>query len=184
MISEALSFITDHLNEFLIRKASSNKSLVKLSTLVKQDKDESDIEDTLLLSLVNISEETSITNQTSLRQGDTIKSAPPVFINLQILISASFSDNQYKEGLQMLSSAISFFQQQPHFNSQLVNMPKGIDKLSFELVNLNIDSMGEFWRAMGTHYRPSVVYKMRMLKISEDNIESTLPEIENPRVTN
>ena len=56
-------------------------------------------------------------------------------------------------------------------------MPDGIDKLSFELVNLDIDNMSQFWRALVTNYQPSVIYKMRMLKISSDRIEVVLPEI-------
>ena len=89
---------------------------------------------------------------------------------------------KYKKGLYWLSLAITFFQQHPFFSSDQVQMPNGINKLSFELVNLDIDNMSRFWGALGARYQPSVIYKMRMLKISGDGLDAVLPEIKDPSV--
>lgn len=173
MIAKALDFVTVQLDSYLKRKTSTSESKVKLSSVA------STAENTLVVSLVNITEEGIIANQTNIgRQGNSLlKQAPPVHLNLYILISAAFKENNYKEGLSWLSSAINFFQENPYFISSQIQMPKGIDKLSFELVNLDIDNMSQFWGALGSNYQPSVIYKMRMLKISDDSIEAVLPEI-------
>ena len=173
MIANALDFVTVHLDYYLKRKTSGEKSIVRLSGVTNNN------DDTLVVSVVNISEEGTIANQPNItNQGSNIlKQAPPVYINVHILVSASFKENNYKEGLSCLSTAINFFQEHPYFNSQQIQMPDGIDKLSFELVNLDIDNMSQFWRALVTNYQPSVIYKMRMLKISSDRIEVVLPEI-------
>jgi hypothetical protein len=185
MIADALSFVTNQLDSFLKRKTSETKSVVKLSGLVTPDGAISVMEDNILvLSVVNIAEESSIANQPNFtRHGNTtIKQAPPVYLNVYILVSAVFNENQYVVGLHWLTLAIGFFQQHPYFNSEQTAMPKGIDKLSFELVNLDIDSMGKFWGSLGARYQPSVIYKIRMLKINSETIEAILPEISDPKV--
>lgn len=172
MIAKALNFVTNQLDSYLKRKTSATKPMVKLSSVT------STAEDTLVVSLVNISEEGTIANQSNIgRDNIALSKQAPVYLNLNILVSAAFKENNYKEGLQWLSLAINFFQEYPFFNSSQTQMPNGIDTLSFELVNLDIDNMSRFWGALGTNYQPSVIYKMRMLKISDDRIEAILPEI-------
>ncbi|WP_452223619.1 DUF4255 domain-containing protein [Lacinutrix chionoecetis] len=185
MIAKALEFLTSQLDDYLIRKHPSNKSIVVLSGLVTASGEIAVTqENALVISVVNIAEEGSIANQPNIRrQGNTIeKQASPVYINLYILITALFKDSQYKSGLSWLSQVITFFQQNPYFNSSQVEMPEGIDKLSLELVNLDIDNMSRFWGALGARYQPSVIYKMRMLKISADSVDAVLPEIKEPNV--
>jgi hypothetical protein len=185
MVADALSFVTNQLDSFLKRKTSVTKPVVKLSGLVSPDGNISVGEENLLvLSVVNIAEEGSIANQPNFeRQGGMLlKQSPPVYINVYILISTLFTENQYTTGLHWLSLAINFFQQHPYFTSEQTAMPKGIDKLSFELVNLDIDNMSRFWGALGARYQPSVIYKIRMLKISSESIEAILPEIIDPKV--
>ena len=178
MIAKALNFVTDQLDSYLKRKTSATAPMVKLSSVT------STAEDTLVVSLVNISKEVTIANQSNIGRDNIAlsKQAPPVYLNLYILISAAFKENNYKEGLQWLSLAINFFQEYPFFNSSQTQMPNGIDTLSFELVNLDIDNMSRFWGALGTNYQPSVIYKMRMLKVSSDTMEAVLPEITDPKI--
>ena len=187
MIANTLEFVTDQLDNFLKRKTSGNRSIVKLSSLVSPDGSLSVTENNMLIvSIVNIAEEGSIANQPNIRgqNNELIKQAPPVYLNIFILISALFNEDQYKAGLHWLSMTISFFQQHPYFTSELNDMPENVDKLSFELVNLDIDNMSRFWGALGARYQPSVIYKMRMLKISSDTMEAVLPEIREPRINN
>lgn len=185
MIADALYFVSEQLDNFLKRKTSREKLVVKLSGLVTPEGGISVTEDDILvLSVVNIAEEGSIANQSNIkRQGNGFqKQAPPVYLNMYLLVSALFKDDQYKTGLHWLSLAINFFQEHPCFISSQIEMPKGVDKLSFELVNLDIDNMSRFWGALGARYQPSVIYKMRMLKISSDTMEAVLPEITDTKI--
>ena len=180
MIADALNFVTNQLDSFLKRKTSRKESIVKLSGLVTPDGSIAIAEeDILVLSVVNIAEEGSIANQSNIkRQGNSFqKQAPPVYLNVYLLVSTLFKDEKYETGLHWLSLAINFFQQNPYFISSQTEMPNGVDKLNFELVNLDIDNMSRFWGALGARYQPSVIYKMRMLKISSDTMEGVLPEI-------
>ncbi len=147
MIAAALNFISNQLDSFLKRKTSSTNSLVKLSGLVNLDGSIAVTEENILvLTVVNIAEESTIANQPfSASHGSTIlKNAPPVYINVSLLISAVFTEKQYATGLHNLSLAIKFFQQNPYFASEQTAMPIGIDKLSFELVHLDVDTMSRF----------------------------------------
>lgn len=185
MLSEAMKFITDQLSEFLKRKTLASHSVVKLSGLVTPEGGISVTDsNTLVISVVNIAEEGSIANQPHINRHNSklIKQTPPVYLNVYVLISALFKEDQYSVGLQWLSLAINFFQQHPFFDSKSTSMPKGIDKLSFELVNLDIDNMSRFWGALGARYQPSIIYKMRMLKFSGASIEAVVPEFKTPKI--
>ena len=117
------------------------------------------------------------------RQGAAfVKQSPAVHLNVYLLISSFFKDDDYHIGLSWLSLAISFFQQHSNFNSNVYKMPKGLDKLSFELVNLDIDNMSRFWGALGARYQPSVIYKMRMLTVDSDAFVARFREFTDPQV--
>jgi len=182
MIAKALNFVTDELNSFLERNTPARKTMAKLSGLVTPDGVVSVAENnTLVISVVNIAEEASVANQPHItrQQNDLVKKAPPVYLNIYVLISALFNEDQYARGLEWLSLAIGFFQQNAHFNAAHTAMPLGIDKLSFELVNLDVDNMSRFWGALGARYQPSVIYKMRMLTIDSEAVEGILPEFKD-----
>lgn len=185
MIAVTLEFITAQLNEFLKRRTSDNKTLVKLSGFEAPSSD-AEFNYPLTLSLVNIVEEGSIANQIGLRkQGDVLsKQAPPLFLNLYILLRSNGQNDSYSEGLRWLSMAILFFQQNRFLSSDSLQMPEHIEKLSFELINLDLDVMGKFWDALETSYQPSVIYKVRMLKIDNYQIRDELPEIKNVEKSN
>ncbi len=186
MIAHALDFITQQLEDFFKRKTLVRDSFIKLSGLVTPEGGISvTAANTLVISVVNIAEESSIANRPRVTEhgGALLKRPVPIYLNVYILISALFKEDQYEEGLHWLSLAINFFQQHACFNAAQVQMPQGIDKLSFELVNLDIDNMGRFWGALGARYQPSVIYKMRMLTINENTMEAVLPKIRESIVT-
>lgn len=178
MIANALGFITDQLNEYLRRQVSTNKSIVKMSGLVSSERNSSIHEDNeLFISIVNLTEESNLANRPSFQRlnPNNVRNEPPINVNAQILISTSLKENQYQEGLQWLSLVINFFHQHPLFSAQQFNMPTGIDKIFLEIENLNIESMSQLWTALGTPYRPSILYKMRISQVNSNPIESVPP---------
>ena len=140
---------------------------------------------TLVISVVNIAEEGSIANRSEYRRGNDglTKQSPPVYLNIYILLTAVFKEDEYTQGLHWLSLAIGFFQQHPLFTAMEYEMPTDVDRLNFELINIDLDLMSRFWGALGARYQPSVIYKMRMLKIDDNSIKAILPEIKEPKVT-
>jgi hypothetical protein len=89
-----------------------------------------------------------------------------------LLLSANFQQSNYEEGLGLLSAAISFFQYTAVLNHQ--NTPEldsSVEKLVFEIVNLNIQELSQIWGIHGGKYLPSVLYKVRTVTISEDIVQ-------------
>jgi hypothetical protein len=43
--------------------------------------------------------------------------------------------------------------------------PAGLEKLIFELHNTNFEALNNLWGVMGGAYFPSVIYKVRMVRI-------------------
>lgn len=164
MISNVLSVIADKLNDSLGNRFSQTGELVMLSSLNNLDGDDSaDLQNKLLITVANIEQErTSHVSRTPRK---------PINVYLYLMLSSNFQQSNYQEGLKLLSAAISFFQYNPVLNHQ--NAPEledPVEKLVFEMVNLNIQELSQIWGVHGGKYLPSVLYKTRMVTISEDII--------------
>lgn len=103
---------------------------------------------------------------------------PPLYINLYVLFLANFFNAKYKDGLSAISTVISFFQQYPVLNHQ--NFPEldaRIDKLTFEMTNLDPTELSYLMGMAGTKYLPSVYYKVRMIPFQVDAMKATVPAL-------
>ena len=62
------------------------------------------------------------------------------------------------------------------------NSPKDkedtIDKLTFELCNLDNSELSHVWSAIGSKLMPSLVYKVSMLVFEDASISGMIPAIE------
>lgn len=126
--------------------------------------------DKLGVTLINIEEERSVQPLPQLKStpgGTVAKSNPLVRLNFHLLFSANF-DGHYDEALKHLGYTITFFQAQNVFTpANAPDLPAGIEKLIFELVSLPLEQQNNIWASLGAKYRPSVVYKMRMLLLED-----------------
>ncbi|MGM0496633.1 MAG: DUF4255 domain-containing protein [Bacteroidota bacterium] len=167
MISNVLSVIADKLNDNLSNRFSQQGELVILSSLNELDKENNtELQNKLLLTVANIEQERSSHVSRTARK--------PINVYLYLLLSSNFQQGNYHEGLKLLSAAISFFQYTATLNHQ--NSPDlgdSIEKLVFEMVNLNIQELSQIWGIHGGKYLPSVLYKARMVTISEDILEGS-----------
>ncbi|HEY5591985.1 MAG TPA: DUF4255 domain-containing protein [Paludibacter sp.] len=134
----------------------------------------------LIFSVVNIKEEKTlknlpnfVRNETTLR---TTYENPPVFLNFQILITAT--DSGYSNALLMLSRAIRFFQSKNVFTQDDVSPssistnapPNALDrlesfKLIFDLYSPSMEEVNHLWGTLGGKQYPFVIYMMRMLDL-------------------
>ncbi|SMO71990.1 DUF4255 domain-containing protein [Fodinibius sediminis] len=190
MIHSSLSFLTQQLNEYLQLKTGTPDIDRVFLTSVATEKDGVVIPDSSLgLSLINIEEERVLKDQkTTAINGDGIahNQNPDIKLNLYILISANFQDttgqesDDYVEGLKQLSYAISFFQAKNVFtidnSPALAEFDPAIQKLIVELYSYSFEQLYNFWTVVGTKYLPSVLYRVRLLRIQEEAItDSNLP---------
>lgn len=134
-------------------------------------------QDGLYLVIVNLEQDETnrAPNPYQRRVGEKVYAVKPdIHLNVYILIVASYND--YLGNLNALGKVISFFQQHRVFRidiQQLSNKvdSKGkplaeqhtIDKLHVDIVTLPFAQQNEVWNALRTHYRPSVLLKLRMV---------------------
>jgi hypothetical protein len=100
-----------------------------------------------------------------------------------VLFSVHFKN--YNVGLQYLSLIAKFFQSKRYFTPK--NSPRLDEEVSYlnlELYTLNFEQINQMWGAIGAKYRPSVLYKVRMLTIQEDEVISTVTSAGSPSFNN
>lgn len=179
MIYEALSCMTDEINEYFKNKLRISEEKIVLSGIVNQDGTIAiQGENKIIATLINIEKETAGNNSTLRGAGVFSSATPPVNINLYVLFSAYFSANNYPESLRFLSFIIAYFQHKSVFNrSNTPGMDAKIEKMVFEIVDMNPDALSNMWSALGAKYMPSVMYKLRMLTFDESVIREFRPAI-------
>lgn len=191
MIHATLKFLTRSINDYLKIKNNLDEDKVYLTHVSGEDGVA--IPDKALgLSLVNIEEEKIFKEQnTTYINGDgTVEYRnPELKLNLYILISANYQNknqndpsDDYYEGLKQLSHVISFFQAKNVFTNDntpvLADEDPNIKKLILELYSYSFEQMYNFWSVLGTKYLPSVLYKVRLIKIQEEELVSSALPIE------
>lgn len=166
MINSVFTTISDELNQYFSNRFSLNEDKVIISAL--PDSGNSTLatnEDNLVISLVNIEEE-----RLTQRSPVSIDNKP-VNIYLYILFAAGFTENNYEEALKLLSATVGFFQHKSVFtHSNTPDLSPLVDKLCFEMINLNIQELSQLWGIQGGKYYPSVLYRARIVSIRDENI--------------
>lgn len=185
MLYEALSFIQEEYNNFVTIKTGNNNmyplvlgNIAQHESPTKGNESGGGVENSLVLSLVNIEEEhLAISKSRVIREAhSSLYVSPPLHLNLYIIFSANIND--YAESLKQLTWVLRFFQARDAFNKQ--NSPKlheDIDLLHLKLHPINFEQAFSFWGAMGGKYIPSVLYKMRMVTIDQKVVTQDAPPI-------
>jgi hypothetical protein len=185
MIYSALNVIVVKINDYLKLKFSSNGNYLELSNLLDQDGSLATIDtNKIIATLVNIEKETAIGMNHQMRSNDNGKYTsmnPPVFINLYVLFTSVYTGKNYTEGLKFISSIIEYLQGVLVFDhSNTPQLSPKIDKLTFEIVNLDMQNLSQLWGAIGGKYMPSILYKVRMLSFDQEYIKAEPVSVSQP----
>jgi len=149
-IRGTLEHIRRRLDEFLSAEHPRSHEWVVLSNII------GDRNDRLIMVLANVQRETATANAVV---------APPLYIDLFLLFYANFGDDQYPEGLGVIGRTVRFFQENPLFTrDNLPGLDPEIDKLTFEMINLDLAELNHLVGMMGVRYLPSVYYKVRIIR--------------------
>ena len=172
MIDKALQFVSEFLNKQIHFSYGTDDVHVIVNSLVNPDGSVTEnIENKLVISLINLEHETTVNSGGNYAVGGANnfgKQAPPVFLNLYLMVSANYNSLNYMEALKMLSSVIATFQSNPYFNKQdNPELPESVNKLTFEIFNLPINELSHIWSGIGAKYVPSILYKVRMITINQ-----------------
>lgn len=197
MIHSSMQFLTHELNEYLAMRTQMDDSVVKRIYLTGIASEEGLLirKNSLGMSLINIEEERVYKDQKSTlinNEGIAEQVNPEIKLNLYIIISANFQDEKnsessdyYVEGLKQLSYVISFFQSKNVFTAEnspsMNNFDPNIKRLVIELYSCNFEQLSNFWTMVGTNYLPSVLYKIRLVRIQEKAVKDAGPPIEKIR---
>ncbi|MGB8195367.1 MAG: DUF4255 domain-containing protein [Chitinophagaceae bacterium] len=180
MISKALQFTNDVLDQFLRNRFGLDEKKVLLNKLIEANGSLPQVnQNKVVISLINIEKETAkpfYVRHQQLAGGSYADINPAERYNLDLLISSNFDD--YSETLKFLNAVILFFQVNPAFESDAFpNMPPGLNKLEFEIEKLSYHQMQGLWTAMGAKYQPSLIYKMRLVTIQANELTGVKPAI-------
>ncbi len=177
MINQALDFLCNEINNYLITKlvlapGTQAISLFNVSQLNSETGGGNGGGETTsgaFLTLVNIEEDRISKSQDNYirKEGKIIYQNPKVHLNLYLLFSVQLST--YSEALKRLSYIIQFFQHRCSFAPlTFPALPAGVEELILDLHTLSLQDMNNLWGILGSKYLPSIMYKMRMITISED----------------
>tara|TARA_X000001036_G_scaffold439995_1_gene493580 strand:- start:805 stop:1581 length:777 start_codon:yes stop_codon:yes gene_type:complete len=181
MIHNLLPIVCSELNDYFKSRYGLREDRLVLSNLIDQDGSVAfEGSNTVVCSLVNVEEETTLkaTAGTTSLGGAFVKSSPDIYVNLTVIFSSYFVGKNYVEALKFLSGVIYFFQGKPIFtNDNTPGLSDNVEKAVFDLTSLSFHDLSAVFQMMGSKYLPSVVYRIRMLTFSTDNMEDTIPSI-------
>ncbi len=186
MIDVALKFLRDELNTSF-KDAGSNGGEPDVVAFVPGDKIGDTVGFTLgqvSLLLVKIEEDNTLRSADPYAavapDGTRQRVNPEIRLNLAVLFVAHFVD--YALSLRWLSQVVSFFQNHRTFTP--ANSPAlspAIDQLTLQLMTLPFAELNEIWNALRTSYRPSVLYRVRMV-IFRDAAAEAVPLLNEVRL--
>jgi hypothetical protein len=198
MIATALILLREELNEY-IRSLPGNTNLnyVVLGNASEIDStNNGQLLDTLIISLVNIEEESTLKNinvMKKLANGTVRYENPPVFLNLYVLFTANFPD-KYENALVQISQTIRFFQSKNFFNLSNTISPTTLAKandptdpekdtisgmeLNLDMYTMTFEQINHLWGSLGGKQIPFVMYKTRLIVIREPKYMKEGPVIE------
>jgi hypothetical protein len=191
MIHSALDFLTKTLNHHIKSISGSSDDHVYL-TNISDGQAIAIPSKSLGISLVSIEEERIFKEQRAAfvsAQGQVEYKNPEIKINLFVMVTANFQNQDatnptqvYKEGLKQLGYVIGFFQANTVFTKDkypsMVQIDPLLQKLAIEFYSYSFEQMYNFWSVLGTHYMPSVLYKIRLVTFQEQEVNAFAPAIE------
>jgi Pvc16 N-terminal domain len=181
-IRGTLELIRRRLNQFIQNADPRPEDWVILSNLVDQSGNPFEgAKDKIVMFLANLKHETTISTynpNVAARNGYSVV-APPLYIDLFLLFYANFYDNSYPQGLGAIARTISFFQQNLWFtHATLPGLDPAIDKLFFELTNLDLIDLNFLMGLTGSKYLPAVYYKVRMIPFQAGAVEEQVAAVQ------
>lgn len=175
MVGDAIEFIRKEVRDYL--GVDNSEVIINSARRLAEDNNPSGA----YISLVNVQEETALRNTPHVERqlGQLKYIEPPVHLNLYLLFAFEFQT--YATSLVHLSKTVELFQAKRWF-SPATQAPAGnafpatLEKLVFEMVNMNFEELNNLWGVLGGAYFPSVVYKVRLVKVQAADVAAA-PEI-------
>jgi hypothetical protein len=188
MIDTALLLLRNELVNYLAGKDPANVVIDNIGLL--ETTSGNTLTENIVLSLVNIEEESALKNQPALKRpfiGTALYQNPPVCLNLYVLFTCNYSGDHYQLALRRLSYIIQFVQSRNSFSiassvtaSMLDLTQAAITDLKFtlELYTLTFEQINHLWGSLGGRQVPFAMYKLRLVAITDRALVREVPLIE------
>lgn len=176
MIKEVLDTLKNRLEEFLNYRFDLPDGFVQLGGIPSNGEE---APNKLVVSVVNLERETSMGIKQAYRKegsAGVAEQAPAWNMNIVFLLAAVYEDARYADSLRVLSSSISYMQQNSSF---LYSEGR---HFTVEMVTVDTQELTNIWSMFGSRYYPSILCKLRMLTFDGERILSTAREMENTKI--
>ena len=187
MIDKALALLRDELDNYIDLSIGSAEVVIDNIGLLETSSADT-LTKRIVITLVNLEEESTLKNNSPLRRGTTNSAAyenAPVFLNLYVLITCNYSGDDYVHALERLSAIVKFFQSRNSFSygalssGLLPGAPDLIDlRFTMELYTLTFEQINHLWGSLGGRQIPFVMYKLRLVALTERATVREVPLIE------
>lgn len=102
----------------------------------------------------------------------------PIDLNLFVLFSFYYGASNYLEALKSLSLTVVYFQGKQVFTqANTPGLGPAVEKVTVEMVNVEMHELSNFWTAVGAKHLPCVLYKFRMLSLTAEAILEEISDI-------
>ena len=174
MIKKILTYYASRLDEYLSRLHHQPEGLAEIG-VIGNSTDEKPCK--LIVSLINIERETAggISSPMQRTTEGYIRHAPPLLLNLNLMLAAVYDEKRYAESLDILSDTLKFIQSVPIFEV-------GGMAYTVEIVTLSSQDLNNIWTMLGGQYYPSVVCKLRRLVIDAEEITGSGATMKQPDI--
>lgn len=188
MIDQALILFKTELLAYLSSKGDNAASVIIDNIGLGETSGGNGLPDNIVISLVNIEEESTLKNQSPLRRmpdGSAFYENPAIYINLYVLITCNYAGEGYLLALKRLSMVIRFLQSKSSFSSSNPVNINPIDpdhtepfQFNMELFTLSFEQINYLWGSLGGRQVPFAMYKLRLISLSENVKVRNAPLIE------
>ena len=169
MLKSVIVFFQQELSNYLASTGAANPE-VKFPSALSGGESVDFEKSALNFLMINLEEENTLRQADIFlhkKNGHAFPAAPEIRLNLYLLFVANMSD--YPTSMDLLSRVIRFFQARRVFDHHNTpQLPAEIEKLSVELITLPFAQQNEVWNALRTSYKPSLLYKVRMVVFSPE----------------
>jgi len=192
MIDKALTILKDELTSYFTAKGDDAANVLVDNIGLLETASGTTLADNVIISLVNIEEESTLKNQSPLKRfpvGTARYENAPVYLNLYVLITSNYFGDRYLDALKRLSLIIQFVQSKVTFSSAAStsgsanpgNEPEV--RFTMELYTLTFEQINHLWGSLGGRQVPFAMYKLRLVAITENALVREVPLIEEIETT-
>lgn len=178
MIYEVLQIITDEVNNYFDENDLDKSVQPDNIAIIEQDKGDNtiDMEDSIILTLLNIDEEKTLKNFPNKTNNGNQVSYQNNIINLNLYILFSANRSSYVKSLKDISKIIEFFQGKRLFTQANSNYDRDNSAMSnlkdfrftVELYTPTFEELNFIWGTLGGKQYPSALYKLSLIEVERN----------------